>query len=121
MAPQPGRLVCVALVGVEPCGLAGCWIEAHSVIAGVVVVRLPHKRVDYYEVITDAEKRLGLKIRTLPLAILLAAVGNPTLDFVELVINGMTVSSQVNTLSEDLGKLIGPTQDPEQLGVVPAK
>ncbi len=92
-----------------------------ELIAGVVVVRLPHKRVDYYEVITDVEKRLGLKIRTLPLAILLAAVGNPTLDFVELVINGMIVSSQVNTLSEDLGKLIGPTQDPEQLGVVPAK
>ena len=92
-----------------------------ELITGIVVVRLPHKRVDYYEVITDTTRRLGLTVRTLPLAILLASVGNPTVDFTELITNGITVSSQEDTLSENLEKLIGLTQHAEQLGVVPAK
>ena len=88
-----------------------------ELLAGVITVRLPNKRVDYYEVITDVEKQLNIKIRTLPLAILLAAIGNSNLNFVELVTSGATK----DTLSKDLEKLIGPIENPERLGVVPAK
>jgi NAD-dependent dihydropyrimidine dehydrogenase PreA subunit len=106
----------VALV----CGRYGVSIE--EVIPVVVMVQLPNVRTDFYRVVANLRERLGLRVLTVPLAVLIWSVFNRDVDLVEVIKSSCYHDSE-NVRDSELPSVFGdPTTEVSMaLGVVPQK
>jgi hypothetical protein len=93
--------------------------EIGSVVPVVVVLRLPNSRVDYYRLLDDTDRRLGLAIRTITAALLLMQIAEPETRLTDNL-GSLRVGIDRNTLPSDAQELYGVTGAFE-LGLVPTK
>jgi Fe-S-cluster-containing hydrogenase component 2 len=88
----------------------------------LVLESLPNSRAGLYELLEDVESRLGLHVRVLTVAMLVAMVNNPSADVDSAIKTGWRVSRTDNTLPRDFAELTGIEGGIAPLiGIAPAK
>lgn len=96
-------------------------VDADDVIPSVVVRRLPNERTDYYRVLVDAAERVGVEVRTLPVAVLLLAIRGHGRALPELIYEQGVLGEAIPDLSSAVSRRWGPLASPQGLGLAPEK
>ena len=113
----------IALIEIEPGGdvldafrrlLAGIAIVSNrygvaiaKVMPCIVVSRLPNVRVDYYEAVENAEERIGVAVRSIPIATLLLGIRSSDNRLLDLISNQAVLDSTHPTLVNEVSALWG--------------
>lgn len=96
-------------------------VEPDAVVPSIVVRRLPNERTDYYRVLWDAARRIGVDVRTLPIAVLLLAIRGHGDGLIDLICEQSILDETAPNLSATVGDRWGPVANPQSLGLAPEK
>jgi len=110
--------------------LSGCAQLIHRynvareiIIPIVVVAKMPNQRSDYYQIVRDVELEIGIKIRTVPLAIIALGALDNSFDWRDFAARHCSISCDNVTMNSMIGEIQG-TYELEhlvELGLVPEK
>jgi hypothetical protein len=93
-------------------------VAMEKLIPCVVITNLPNARVDYYETIENAQSRLNIEVRTLPISILLLGLRGSSDILFEYIKNLNILDSKSPTMVESVKRTWGEVSD---AGIFPAK
>jgi len=82
-------------------------VDVRDVVPVVALLGLPNARVDYYRVVADASRYLGVEVRTLTLAYMLLAVRLPPASLLREIQADMQVRDGSESLMPALRELFG--------------
>ena len=85
------------------------------------LVRLPNERVDYYRIVRDVRDRLGVGIRTVPIAVLLLGLGSRDYGLVEFIESRCVVDDLRTGVTRAVAERYGQQLDGADAGVEPVK
>jgi hypothetical protein len=97
-------------------------LDVKEVIPVLVLNALPNRRSGLYELLSDVESRLAIRIRVTTISMLIALANNPSADMSFYLANGWNVSSRTNSLQRDFpsGETLRDSHA-YALGILPAK
>jgi hypothetical protein len=87
----------------------------------VFLPAIPNERVAYFEGVTDARDRLGISIRTVPVAMLLLAIRSNGAGLPTLIRDRCLVDLSQMSLAGALTDVFGELGDPGAIGLRPSK
>jgi NAD-dependent dihydropyrimidine dehydrogenase PreA subunit len=60
-------------------------VSINEVIPVVVMFQIPNIRTDYYEVVADTARRLGVRILTVPISLMVLSIFDKEMDLIDLI------------------------------------
>lgn len=82
-------------------------VSPEQIAAGVVLDRLPNERVDYYEAVKNAAARIGVELRSLPVAALLLGIRSCDDRLIRFLLNTAVADSDHRSLERAVERLWG--------------
>lgn len=98
-------------------------VSINEVIPVVVMFQLPNIRTDYYEIVADTVKRLGVRIFTVPISLVVLSIFDKEMDLIQMIKSHCYVDSS-NVRSSRISGIFGGQLNHDlalALGLLPPK